>query len=93
MEYASKYLQEQSGIRIVCDKILPVASKTAQYLLLEDASRFLLECRFGGEKVTVSLGKSFAFAAYVYEQIVQGEVTPCTVTDIVEDLRQVWSKV
>lgn len=74
---------EEKLIREVC---LLVAKRDVRYRLLECASRFVIEVSLGGDRTRSDVGKSFSRAAYLYELLVQGEVTPCTVQDILADL-------
>ena len=62
-----------------------VAGLDACYRLYERETRFSIEISLGTERCRSDVGKSFSRAAYLYELLVQGEVTPCTMQDILED--------
>ena len=69
-------------IRKIC---LPVAGVEVCYHLYERDAHFLIEISLGADCCRSDVGKSFSRAAYLYELLVQGEVTPCTMQDILED--------
>ena len=79
--YKSSPHKEQL-IREIC---LPVAGVDVCYRLYERDARFAIEISLGADRCRSDVGKSFSRAAYLYELLVQGEVTPCTMQDILED--------
>lgn len=63
----------------------PVAGFDVSYRLYERAARFSIEISLDADRRRADVGKSFSNAAYLYELLVQGEVTPCTMQDILQD--------
>lgn len=64
---------------------LVVAGYDVCYRLYECRTCFLIELSLGADRCRSYVGNSFSRAAYVYELLVRGEVTPCTMQDIIED--------
>ena len=79
---ASKLRREA---RTVCAHTLVIAGEEASYRLLERTPQYFAECTYGCERLTVPLGQSFSRAAMLFEMLWRGEVTPCTVIDVLED--------
>ena len=79
--YKSSPHKEQL-IREIC---LSVAGVDVCYRLYERDAHFAIEISLGADRRRSDVGKSFSRAAYLYELLVQGEVTPCTMQDILED--------
>ena len=73
----------QTTIRETC---LSLAGYDISYRLFERGSHFFVEVSLGTDRTRSDVGSSFSRAAHLYELLVQGEVTPCTVQDILEDL-------
>ena len=72
--------------RFICKRRLPVAGRWVVYRLTEQKGEYWIECRFGKERVRHSLGQSLSTASEVFEQLVSGTVTPCTLADILSDM-------
>ena len=77
----------RQGGCVLCDEKRFIAGDLICYRLLFHAFHYFLECTYGGEGHLYALGKRFSHAAFLFEAIVQGEVTPCTACDILEDLQ------
>ncbi|MBE6702679.1 MAG: hypothetical protein E7585_04630 [Ruminococcaceae bacterium] len=63
-----------------------VAGHTVIYRLREAAPQFFVELLLDEERCVLETGESFAHAAYVFELLVRGLVTPCSARFILEDL-------
>ena len=72
--------------KLVKETHLAFAGSDARYRLFECRSHYLIEISFGKECSRSDVGKSFSRAAYLYDLLIEGEVTPCTMSDILEDL-------
>ena len=68
------------------EKRVALAGHKACYRLFERGSRFFIEISFDADRSQAEVGDSFSRAAYLYDLLVEGEVTPCTMRDILEDL-------
>ena len=68
------------------EKRVALAGHEACYRLFERGSRFFIEISFDADRSQAEVGDSFSRAAYLYDLLVEGEVTPCTMRDILEDL-------
>lgn len=67
----------------------PVGEKTATCRLYQTHAYplcFSVEIEFEGERARAFLGEGFARAARIFELLVEGAVTPCTLCDVVEGL-------
>ena len=74
------------GEGVIKQDCLLIAGHTVYYRLYEQSSCFAIEICLDTERCRSHVGSSFARAAYLYELLVQGEVTPCTMQDILSDL-------
>ncbi|MBO5355849.1 MAG: hypothetical protein J6B09_07270 [Clostridia bacterium] len=71
--------------KLIRERHVLVAGCEACYRLFECGSHFLVEVRLGADCVRSDIGTSFSRAAHLYDLLVEGEVTPCTVQDILQD--------
>ena len=67
------------------EKRMALAGREGCYRLFERGSRFFIEITLGADRSSADVGSSFYRAAYLYDLLVEGEVTPCTLQDILED--------
>lgn len=73
------------GETMIREMSLSLAGYDICYRLFERGSHFVIEVSLGADRTRSDVGNSFSRAAYLYELLVQGEVTPCTVQDVLED--------
>ena len=83
MDLQTKPLSQQALIKEDC---ILLEGQAVFYRLFEDISGFSIEICFGEDHCRSRVGSGFARAAALYERLVQGEVTPCTMQDILDDL-------
>ena len=74
------------GEILIKETRLRVAGREARSRLFERGTCFLIEISFGVDCCRSAVGKRFSRAAYLYDLLVDGEVTPCTMLDILEDI-------
>lgn len=75
--------------REVISTPFPVETKTAICRLYQTHPYplcFLVEIEFEDECASAFLGAGFARAARIFEMLVEGAVTPCTLLDVLEGL-------
>lgn len=80
---AQRSPHEETMIRETC---LSLAGYDVCYRLFERSSHFVIEITLDADCRRSDVGKSFSHAAHLYELLVEGEVTPCTMRDVLEDL-------
>ena len=74
----------------LAEEIAKVCGERVVYSLLfrkENRDRFALRVRMRGEQTEAALGSDWFFAAEAFRKVVQGSVTPCTVEEVLADLR------
>ena len=54
-------------------------------------NEYYVEILFEGERAAASLGKDYSNAGSLFEQLVRGLVTPCTLSDIIQDIKNAGS--
>ena len=59
-----------------------------RYFLWRDAGNYRVEVQLGREWAEEDLGGDLTFAADCYRAIRKGGVTPCALSDVVEELRK-----
>ena len=77
-------------IEILREEKRTVAGRAAVYRLCVccfSVPQYAVEVIFGEERSAAYLGEDKKASAGLFELLVCGEVTPCTLRDIVEDLR------
>lgn len=61
--------------------------QTLIHRLLADEQGYRILARFGEEEKEAFAGTNLLFAVTAYTAIVRGVVTPCTLTDVLSDLK------
>ena len=91
MQLQSKSATTQAvALKEIFARSYPVDERSATCRLLATESEpaaFLIEIEFDEARRRVLLGEGFARAALIFEALVKGRVTPCTLADIIADLR------
>ena len=77
-------------IVVLREELRRVDTRIARYRLC--MSRFVhkeyyVEIFFAGERAAAALGEDYATAGAVFERLVCGVVTPCTLFDILQDIK------
>lgn len=82
-------MKENGEVRTIQEETVVYQGLCLQYQLLQDAGKggYSLAVTLGKERVAVALGEDFFFAGECYRLARDGGVTPCTLADVVEDLR------
>ncbi len=82
-------MKENGEVRTIREETVVYRGLCLQYQLLQDAKKggYSLAVTLGKEQVSVALGEDFSFAGDCYRLARDGGVTPCTLADVVEDLR------
>lgn len=88
MEVITKTLAKrlQSESCVLCERSLLIAGQEARYYLLERAPQYFVACVYGEEHSLCPLGHSLSRAIGIMEALIKGEVTPCTMADVIGDL-------
>ncbi len=90
MEYVYHGCETEAKITVLAEERKMIAAHTAIYRFyacrISDVL-YVAEVIYGGERSAAYLGEDPAFCEEVFTALVRGEVTPCTLRDIVEDIR------
>ena len=81
-------------IAVLREELRRVDARMARYrfcLCRFAENEYYVEILFDGERAAASLGKDRLEADAVFERLVCGLVTPCTLSDIVQDIKNAGS--
>ena len=81
-------------IAVLREELRRVDTRIARYrfcLCRFAENEYYVEILFAGERAAASLGKDRLEADTVFERLVCGLVTPCTLSDIVQDIKNAGS--
>ena len=87
------YLKAQEDIyrvQILCEEECRVGEALVRYRLCASyfvGTEYYIEIVLSGERAAAHLGTERATAQHLFEKIVSGTVTPCTLKDIVQDIK------
>ena len=80
----------QYKIAVLREELRRVDTRIAHYRLCLSRfaqNEYYVEILFAGERAAASLGTDYADAGAVFERLVCGTVTPCTLFDILQDIK------
>ena len=75
---------------ILADDTATAGGMTLRYQLTDggrDGSRFHIRAEHGNHFADVGVGSDLVFAVDCYRAVREGRVTPCTLEDVISDLR------
>ena len=79
--------RQDEKVLLVSDTV-KVKGYRPRYYLWRDAGNYRVEVQLGREWAEEDLGGDLTFAADCYRAIRKGGVTPCALSDVVEELRK-----
>lgn len=76
----------RSPYHVVCERTRCIAGRTVHYHLLKHEPGYFVICRFVRDFILLPLGQVPERAMKIFEALVCGRVTPCTMADVITDL-------
>ena len=80
--------ERQSEKELLVRDTVTVAGLRPRYYLWRDAGNYRVEVQLGREWAEENLGEDLILAVDCYRAIRKGGVTPCALSDVVEELRK-----
>ncbi|MBQ8341020.1 MAG: hypothetical protein IJY22_01415 [Clostridia bacterium] len=74
--------------RTLCERFLLIGHGMAHYRFLEHLPQYFVDCHYGTDHAFLPLGQDPKRAQDIFDLLIRGEVTPCTMADVIHDLQE-----